>query len=213
MNESKPAISAKQSLRQLARRRRRQQPDPEAASKHAVEKVLSLQQYKNADVAMWYVHCRNELQTQAHLPAAIQTDKKIVVPFCTVDDNGHNTLGLWHLKKLSELESGKWNILEPPAATRQNHPEQIVDPSELDIVLVPGVAFDKNGGRLGNGQGYYDRFFVNARAGCHRVGICYECQIFDNVRLQSHDVSMDQVITEQNIYPGNPRNAPKTDRL
>jgi 5-formyltetrahydrofolate cyclo-ligase len=130
------------------------------------------------------------------LTAAINFNKKIVVPFCTVDGNGQNTLGLWHLKKLSELQIGSWNILEPPESIRQNHPEQIVDPSELDIVLVPGVAFDKNGGRLGNGQGYYDRLLADVRPDCLLVGVCFECQIFNDVCLESHDIEMNCVITE-----------------
>jgi len=71
--------------------------------------------------------------------------------------------------------------------------------------LVPGVAFDKRGGRLGNGAGYYDRLLSQVRADCLLVGICYESQLVSDVVTEPHDVFMDYVITEAALYRGRGR--------
>ena len=63
---------------------------------------------------LWYLDCRSELRTRQALPAALASGKRIVVPYCTVDEAGANKLGLWRLKSMDELIVGKWKILEPP---------------------------------------------------------------------------------------------------
>ena len=79
------------------------------------------------------------------------------------------------------------------------------DAEQLDIVIVPGVAFSRGGGRMGNGQGYYDRLLDRVRPDCPLVGLCYECQLFDNLIVGPHDVFMDKVVTEQATYEGQGR--------
>ena len=96
---------------------------------------------------------------------ALASGQKIVVPYCTVDDSGANKLGLWWLQSMDELVVGKWNILEPPKE-RWEEPGKIVDALELDIVIVPGVGFSRGGGRMGNGQGYYDRLLERVKPDC-----------------------------------------------
>ena len=99
---------------------------------------------------------------------------------------------------------GKWKILEPPR-DRWGDPAKEVQPQDLDLVMVPGVGFDRNGGRMGNGQGYYDRLLENARPDCPLIAICYESQLFDEILVGPHDVFMDKVITEKDIYTGKGR--------
>jgi 5-formyltetrahydrofolate cyclo-ligase len=102
---------------------------------------------------------------------------------------------------MDELVVGKWNILEPPK-DRWEESERICQVEDLDIVIVPGVAFTRAGGRMGNGQGYYDRLLEHVRADCPLVAVCYECQLFDNLIIGPHDVFMDKVVTEKAVYPG-----------
>jgi 5-formyltetrahydrofolate cyclo-ligase len=102
---------------------------------------------------------------------------------------------------MDELVIGKWNILEPPK-DRWEDPERACQVDELDIVIVPGVAFSRAGARLGNGQGYYDRLLEHVRADCPLVALCYECQLFDNLIVGPHDVFMDKVVTENSVYEG-----------
>ena len=131
-------------------------------------------------------------------------EKKIIVPYCTEDENGENKLGLWHMDSLEEMVVGKWNILEPPKELWGN-PEKEVTPEELDMIMVPGVGFDRDGGRMGNGQGYYDRTMEKVRPDCFLIALCYESQLFDNILVAPHDVYMDKVVTEKEVYIGKGR--------
>jgi 5-formyltetrahydrofolate cyclo-ligase len=132
--------------------------------------------------------------------------KQIVVPYCTVDEAGSNKLGLWWLQSMEELVIGKWKILEPPR-DRWGTTGKEVPPDRLDLVIVPGVAFSRQGGRMGNGQGYYDRLLQHVRSDCGLVGVCYECQLFDDLVVGPHDVFMDKVVTERAVYTGRGRAA------
>ena len=109
------------------------------------------------------------------------------------------------MESLEEMVVGKWNILEPPRELWGN-PEKEVEPEDLDIIMVPGVGFDRKGGRMGNGQGYYDRLLEKARPDCPLIALCYESQLFDEVLVAPHDVYMDKVITEDAVYEGIGRN-------
>jgi len=102
------------------------------------------------------------------------------------------------------LVVGKWKIMEPPR-DRWGEAGKEVDPADLDIVMVPGVGFSRVGGRMGNGQGYYDRLLNRVRPDCWLVGLGYECQLFDDLILGPHDVFMDKVVTERAIYAGRGR--------
>ena len=115
-----------------------------------------------------------------------------------------NKLGLWWLQNMNELVVGKWKILEPPRE-RWGEPGKEIPPEELDFVVVPGVGFSRTGGRMGNGQGYYDRLLDRVRADCVLVGLGYECQLFDDLIVSPHDVFMDKVVTEKAVYQGRGR--------
>ena len=78
---------------------------------------------------------------------------------------------------------------------------------QMDLVVVPGVGFGRDGARMGNGQGYYDRLLGSVRPDCPLVALCYECQLFDNLIVDAHDVFMDKVVTERAVYEGQGRRA------
>ena len=189
----------KQQLRRIAYDVRNAQLDKERLSRVAIDRFLHLPAYLAANTAMWYVHCRSELRTRAALQSAINSRKKIAIPFCTVDESGDKQLGIWHLDAVNELVAGSWNILEPPPE-RWKEPHKTIDPKDLDIIMVPGIAFDRQGTRLGNGQGYYDRLLSQVRPNCTRVGICFECQLRDDLVVESHDETVHLIVTESNVY-------------
>jgi 5-formyltetrahydrofolate cyclo-ligase len=197
-------VDAKARMRRAAYDARNAMPDKERASELAVARLVELAEYRRAATVMWYLDCRSELRTRQYLPAALASGKRIVVPYCTVDEAGANKLGLWRLERVDELAVGKWKILEPPRE-RWDEPGKVVDPAELDLVVVPGVAFSRSGGRMGNGQGYYDRLLATVRGDCGLIGLCYECQLFDDLIAGPHDVFMDQVVTEAAVYAGRSR--------
>lgn len=195
---------AKSAMRRSAYDARAAQLEKEAVSAAAATVLMQLAEYQRANTVLWYLDCRSELRTQHALPAALASGKRMIVPYCTVDDFGANKLGLWWLQSMDELVVGKWKILEPPRE-RWGEAGKEVPPEELDLVVVPGVAFSRHGGRMGNGQGYYDRLLQRVRPDCPLIGLCYECQLFDDLVVSSHDVFMDQVVTEKAVYPGQGR--------
>ena len=196
--------SAKATMRRMAYDARNAQPDKDAVSEIAVAHLMQLPEHQAAQTVLWYLDCRSELRTSHVLPQALTSDKRIIVPYCTVDEKGANKLGLWWLQSMDELVVGKWKILEPPRE-RWGEPGKEVQPEQLDLVIVPGVGFSRGGGRMGNGQGYYDRLLGRVRPDCPLVALCYECQLFDNLIIGPHDVFMDKVVTEKAVYPGRGR--------
>lgn len=94
------------------------------------------------------------------------------------------------ISSLSELVPGAFGIPAPPADA------EIVPPDRIDLILAPGVAFDRRGGRLGHGMGYYDRFFTEFHGKV--MGIC--SALLPEIPMELHDRRMDAVVTEQNIY-------------
>jgi 5-formyltetrahydrofolate cyclo-ligase len=87
----------------------------------------------------------------------------------------------------SQLVPGAFGILEPPAHM------PTVGIGEIDAFFCPGLAFDRHGGRLGRGKGFYDRILASARPDALKIGVCFPCQIVDNTHSQSHDIHMDAV--------------------
>lgn len=197
-------MDAKNVMRRNAYDARNAQADKDSVSQIATAKLLQLPEYQAAHTVLWYLDCRSELRTRHALPEVLASDKRIIVPYCTVDDDGANKLGLWWLQSVDELIIGKWKILEPPR-DRWGEPGKEVAPEEIDLVIVPGVGFSRQGGRLGNGQGYYDRLLERVRPDCPLIGLCYECQLFDNLIVGPHDVFMDKVVTELAVYNGSGR--------
>jgi 5-formyltetrahydrofolate cyclo-ligase len=197
-------MEAKNTLRRAAYDARNAEKNKDRASRAAVATLLQLPEYQAANTVLWYLDCRSELRTRHAIPDALASSKKLVVPYCCVDDFGANKLGLWWLERMDELVVGKWNILEPPR-DRWEDPGKVVHVEQLDLVIVPGVAFSRAGGRMGNGQGYYDRLLNHVRPDCPLVALCYECQLFDNLIVGPHDVFMDKVVTEKATYEGERR--------
>lgn len=197
-------LDRKDVMRRAAYDARNAQEDKDRLSELAIAAVVQLPEYRQARTALWYIDCRSELRTKHALPAALASGQRIIVPYCTVDERGANKLGLWWLQSFDELVVGKWKILEPPQ-DRWGEPGKEISPAELDVVLVPGVGFSREGGRMGNGQGYYDRLLDQVRPDCQLIGVCYESQLFDDLVVSPHDVFMNKVVTERAVYEGQHR--------
>ncbi|WP_326498958.1 5-formyltetrahydrofolate cyclo-ligase [Methylomicrobium sp. Wu6] len=191
--------SSKDQQRRAAYQARDRQTDKDALSAALCARIIAQAAYQSAETVMWYVGCKSEVRTLSALRLELDSRKRIVIPYCTRDEHGKRKLGLWHLTALDELTPGAWDIPEPPKA-RWGDAETEVSPSELDIIIVPGVAFDRSGGRLGNGAGYYDRLLAGVRKDAVLYGACFESQLFDQIEMEAHDIPMDAVITENNVY-------------
>jgi 5-formyltetrahydrofolate cyclo-ligase len=86
------------------------------------------------------------------------------------------------------LQRGKFGIMEPTASTP-------IDPSEIDAMIVPGIAFTRQGARLGRGKGFYDKYLSRKGFRAYTIGVCYPCQVVDNIPTEEHDKQLDLVVT------------------
>ena len=191
----------KAALREQARKNRVAQKNKDELSRTICAKFMALPAFADAKTVMFYVDAGSEVRTRHDLPDALATGKRIVVPYCIVETN---ELELFHLESMDELVEGAYRILEPRAELRST-PGKRVDVADLDLVMVPGTAFDAHGGRMGQGKGYYDRLLTNARADVPLVALAFECQIVEEIPVAAHDVYMDQIVTEANSYVGKGR--------
>jgi 5-formyltetrahydrofolate cyclo-ligase len=200
LNSSDPQ-TRKAAIREQARKNRVAQKNKDEVSRAICDKFTALPAYSAARTVMWYVDAGSEVRTRHTLPTALTHGKRVVVPWCVVETN---TLELFLLEDMSELVEGAYKILEPKVELRLL-PTKLVKPEELDLVMVPGTAFDPRGGRMGQGKGYYDRLLANARADAPLVGLAFDCQVFDEIPVAPHDVFMDMVLTESRTLAGKGR--------
>ena len=189
--------SLKDLIRKQSHENRRNQENKDELSVTIVDKFMALDEFKNSNVVMFYVDVRAEVRTRHAFEATLVTGKKIVVPWCNADGE----LELFHLESIDELAVGMYKILEPREDLRRV-PEKVVTAEELDLIMVPGVAFDEQGGRTGHGKGYYDKLLEHARPDAPLVALAFDCQMFSAIPMQDHDIYMDMVITESAIHTG-----------
>lgn len=189
----------KKEIREQAHANRKAQENKEQLSRTICERFVALPEYATAQTVMFYVDVRTEVRTREYLPQVLGRGKRIVVPYC-VDGE----LELFLLESMDELAVGMYKILEPKPELR-SLPEKRVDVEELDLIMVPGVAFDRTGARMGHGFGYYDKLLEHARPDAPLVALAFECQLFPEIPTAPHDIFMDKIITERAIYPGKGR--------
>jgi len=189
----------KKAIREEAHARRNAQENKDELSSQIVARFMALPEYAAATTVMFYVDVRSEVRTRNDLAQAIKTGKRIVVPYC-VD----GLLELFHLEDMSELQTGMYKILEPKAELRSVAAKR-VEVEQLDLIMVPGVAFDRRGARSGHGKGYYDKLLEHARPDAPLVALAFECQLFPEIPVAEHDIFMDKVITEAGMYSGKGR--------
>jgi|SRR5665213_1934396 len=199
MNEDLQQL--KKTIREQAHAARNALPNKDELSGDICERLAALPEYARARTVMYYVDVRSEVRTRHYLPTALTQGKRIVVPYCV---NGE--LELFHLQNMDELAVGMYKILEPKAELRALADKR-VEPGELDLVIVPGVAFDREGGRTGHGFGYYDKLLNRARTDAPLIALAFECQLFPRIPMQAHDVFMDKVVTEAAVYAGKGRSS------
>lgn len=164
-----------------------------------IEKELfSLPEFQRAKTVMFYVSFRSEVETEKMTRNALKLKKKIVIP--VVHGEKIVVSEIKNLKK--ELTKGSFGIKEPKKEFRRR-----VNQKEIDLVVVPGVVFDKRGGRLGYGRGYYDRFLrsksIRSRMSrsrqCALIGLAFDLQIARKIPLVKGDMKVDKIVTESGI--------------
>ena len=137
-----------------------------------------------AQTIMAYYSLPDEVNTHALIDELVAEGKTVLLPKVT----GADTMELRRYTGRADLQEGAYHILEPVG-------EPFTDLSAIDLILVPGLAFDAAGHRLGRGRGYYDRFLHSKnRPYCVKIGVCFDFQKVDDVPVDAHDLAMDKVV-------------------
>lgn len=170
------------------------------ASAAILERLLALPEWQAAGTVFVYVSFRSEVDTRGILSAALARGRvcgparksRVLVPRVV---RARGEIDACEIYSLDDLAPGGWGILEPadPAAPA-------ADPSEVDLVILPGLAFDAAGARLGYGAGYYDRYLRRTRPDCARVAVAYQAQILPEVPAGPHDERVGAIVTEDRVY-------------
>lgn len=181
-------------LRREVLARRDAEPERDARSRAIGERLRALPAYRAARAAAWYAGVGSEVATLPLIELALSERQRVVVPYVAGD-----RLGLTHIERVSELAPARFGLLEPPQALRDDADRRVA-PNEVDLFVVPGVAFDRNGGRLGHGRGYYDRLLALASPAAQFVAVAFECQVVECVPMSPTDVRMHVLITEAETY-------------
>ena len=143
--------------------------------------LLRLQEVIDASVVALFISLCDEPQTNDAIAELVKT-KRVVVPRIEGEE--------MDFYEISEgVAQGAFGILEPLSSTP-------IEPSEIDVMVVPGVAFTQNGERLGRGKGFYDKYLSRKGFRAYTIGICYPCQVTESLPTEPHDKVMDEVIWE-----------------
>lgn len=169
--------------------------DEEAATKSEaiVQKVVKTPEYKEADNILLYADYCREVMTRGIFEDALLHRKRIYFPKV---DKMTNTMEFYQIISLRQLERGYMDILEPREDMKMRYKFQ---PKEDTLAVLPGVAFDTSGYRLGYGKGFYEKFLANRRQ-ISTMALAFACQIIDEIPRDTYDIKMDKIVTEEIIY-------------
>lgn len=151
--------------------------------------VTGLAPFRASQTVMVYLALAQEVQTWRLIVEARRQHKRIVVPAVTEDA----LMAVVLPTDTTQLRRGAYGILEPCAN------RVVVPPADIDFVVVPGVAFDRQGGRVGFGKGYYDRFLYQVAATARYCGLAFSAQVVSQVPRMPYDVCMHYVATEEGV--------------
>lgn len=147
----------------------------------------------DAKVILTYLPYGNEVSLLSLNEYFWQRSVKVLVPVCSKSQDGIMDAVELTREDLTDLEKNKLGVSEPKRGFA-------VEPSLIDLVLVPGVVFDTKGNRMGHGKGYYDRYLPGLKSDAKTVGIAYEVQLAANLPVNSWDYPLDALCTENQLY-------------
>lgn len=179
-------MHTKTELRKAVRQLKKQysQEELKAFSSTITGKLLELPCIKEADTLMLYCSLPDEVDTMDLLHKLRQSGKRVLLPKVT----GESDMELREYNGDDDLQTGSYGIKEPCG-------ERFDDFAGIKVAVIPGMAFDKSGNRLGRGKGYYDRFLDKPEfRGLYKIGICFPFQMFETLPADKYDIRMDMTI-------------------
>jgi len=164
----------------------------EKKSKEIERNLFLFPLFKKAKVVLFYLALKDEVQTREMIKKSLKKGKIVLVPFVNFKEREILPSELKDYDK--ELIRGKWNILKP--AKDFYRPFSL---NLIDLIIIPGIAFDRKGNRLGFGKGFYDRFLGKVSSNVNLISLAFELQLVEDIPAQSYDIPMDYIITEKEI--------------
>lgn len=156
------------------------------------EKLKNLEEFKKSRFIMCFVDFKNEVITHGFIEECLKSGKRVAVPIIASAADKTKIMEASEVLDIGEdLEKGYFGI-ESPKKDRV----RIIDPKELDFIVVPGNVFDPLKNRIGYGAGFYDCFFGRVRPDCSKVAVAFDLQIVEQVPHNEQDVPVDKIITE-----------------
>lgn len=152
-------------------------------------RLFKMSEFTQASTILFYVSYDNEVYTHEMIKESIANKKNVVVPFTDIKNK---KLILSKLDCWDDLSPSAYNILE---CKKEKIKE--ISVNELDLIIVPGVGFDKHGHRIGHGKGYYDNLLKNSEK--LTIGLAFEFQIIENIPIEKHDISIKKIVTEKRL--------------
>lgn len=159
-------------------------------SRQIAKNLFAIKEFEDSRNILFYLSLEKEVQTGEMIEGSLKLGKHVYVPI--VDQKAHD-MKVSELPGLEiEFETGAYGIREPG----RRH-QQLVSPDRIDFVVAPGLVFDLQGGRIGFGGGYYDRFLKNLPPSAVTAGVAFAFQVLESVPLNENDIRVQKIITEK----------------
>jgi 5-formyltetrahydrofolate cyclo-ligase len=160
-------------------------------SERIKDNFFRLKEFREAGTVMFYVSKSREVATEDAIRRSLRMGKRVLVPFTDIENHKIIPCELKDFER--ELDIGAFGIKEPKKSFRR-----FVRPEDIDLVVVPGIAFDRRGYRIGYGKGFYDRFLGEAK-NAEIVALAYDFQIVSRIPEEEHDVAVGKIVTEDGV--------------
>lgn len=184
----KDTENEKESIRSsmITLRRNMKSENKDTADKRITSLTVQQIHILQANTICLYLSKPEETGTEQLITDLLGMRKTVVVPRVL-----HQELSLYRILTLDDVAQGAFGVREPKTSNRS------ISAFEIDVFVVPGIAFDRQGNRLGWGKGYYDRLLKNVEA--PRLGLAYSCQILPHIPHEPYDIVMSEIVTEKEI--------------
>jgi 5-formyltetrahydrofolate cyclo-ligase len=163
-----------------------------ADSKTIMDRIMALNGYRLCGTVLCYLDFKNEVMTQALISDALSAGKNMLVPVILPGPDGIKAMYASRITGSGRMVSGMLGVREPENL-------QIADPESIDVFIVPGIAFDTRGNRLGFGGGYIDRFMPRLRPDCLTVAPAYDFQVHARIPAGENDWKVKLIVTEKRM--------------
>ncbi len=185
----------KKEIRKEALRRRNSllKEDVLKESRAIGERLTALPDYQGARSIMFYLSSGSEVNTREMIAAALDNNLRVAVPLVRPETGEMKAIVITEPDR--DLSPGFKGIMEP-----EYNPDRELSPAEFDLIIIPGVAFDAMGNRIGMGKGYYDRFLSRLSPKVRKIALAFESQIVASIPGDDNDVRMDMIITGNRVF-------------